>query len=211
MVDSTKRLVIVGASAMGRETCAYASESGMTVKGFLDSRSDVLSGLKGYPPILDSVEDYQIEKTDVFICAVGDPMARRQYVSLIENKGGEFVSVIHPTAYIGMNVHVGKGCVIAPHASISNDTIVGDHVIVNLNVSISHDNKISDVCTISPGCHLAGWVTLGENVFLGVGASIIPHVILGDNVFVAAGAVVVKSFESGRLIGVPAQVRAKKL
>ena len=71
-------------------------------------------------------------------------------------------------------------------------------------------NKISDFCTISPGCHLTGWVTLGANVFLGVGASLIPHVTLGDNVYVAAGAVVVKSFDSGRLIGVPAQVKTKK-
>ena len=209
MVEATKRLVIVGASAMGRETCAYAIESGIRVKGFLDSRSDVLSGLNGYPPILDSVEDYHIEKSDMFVCAVGDPESRHTYADIIENKGGKFVSVIHPTAYIGMNVKLGEGCIVAPHASISNDTIVGDHVIVNLNSSISHDNRISNFSTVSPGCHLAGWVSLGENVFLGVGTSIIPHVTLGDNVFVAAGAVVVKSFDSGRIFGVPARQKAR--
>ena len=204
MGDSAKRLVIIGASAMGRETCAYAMESGIAVKGFLDSRMNLLSDMKGYPPILGPADDYKIEKSDVFICAVGDPKAKCQYVEMIEGKGGKFVSVVHPTAYIGMNVQIGNGCVVAPHVSISNDTIVGNHVIVNLNASISHDNRISDGCTICPGCHLAGWVTLGKKVFVGIGVSVIPHVSLGEGVFVAAGAVVTKSFSSGCLMGIPA-------
>ena len=32
-----KKLIIIGASAMGRETCVYAQDCGMKVKGFLDS------------------------------------------------------------------------------------------------------------------------------------------------------------------------------
>ena len=38
------RLIIIGASAMGRETSAYAHECGMEVKGFLDSRTNILDG-----------------------------------------------------------------------------------------------------------------------------------------------------------------------
>ena len=192
---------------MGRETYAYAQETGMPVKGFLDSRVDILGERRGYPPILGSLEEYRIEASDVFVCAVGDPNVKRHYVQIVREKGGNFISIIHPSAYIGMNVEIGKGCIVAPQASVSNDTILGDHVIVNLNASISHDNNISTGCTICPGCHLAGWVTLGEDVFVGVGASFIPHVSLGKGVFVAAGAVVTKSFSSGRVMGVPATVR----
>ena len=202
-----KRLVIIGASAMGREACAYAMESGMVVKGFLDSRMNILSDVKDYPPILGSVDDYNIENSDVFVCAVGEPKAKCQYAEIIEGRGGKFVSIVHPTAYIGMNVQIGNGCIVAPHVSISNDTKVGNHVIVNLNASISHDNRISDGCTICPGCHLAGWVTLGKNVFVGIGGSIIPHISIGDGVFVAAGALVTKSFKSGCLLGIPAKPR----
>ena len=205
MSATKKRLVIVGASAMGREVCAYARESGMAVKGFLDSRADILGGRKGYPPILGPVESYQVRASDVFVCAVGDPGMKRRYAQMVREKGGCFVSIIHPTAYIGMNVEIGAGCIVAPHASVSNDTVLGDHVIVNLNASISHDNCISTGCTISPGCHLAGWVALGEDVFVGIGASIIPHVSIGRNVVVAAGAVVVRSVATGRVMGVPAR------
>ncbi len=206
MSEIKKRLVIIGASAMGRETYAYAQEAGMPVKGFLDSRADILGERMGYPPILGSVEDYRIEASDVFVCAVGDPNIKRRYAQIVRERGGDFVSIIHPTAYIGMNMRIGKGCIVAPHASVSNDTTLGDHVIVNLNASISHDNVISTGCTICPGCHLAGWVTLGEDVFIGIGACIIPHVSLGARVFVAAGALVTKSCDTGRLLGVPARL-----
>lgn len=200
-----ERLVIIGAAAMGREACTYAREAGMSVKGFLDSRTSLLDCFTGYPPILGSAEDYEIAADDVFVCAVGDPAMKQKYAELIAKKGGTFVSVIHPLAYIGQNVTLGAGCIIAPHATITNDTVLGDHVIVNVNASVSHDNRIGELVSISPGCHLAGRVTLGARVFVGVGASIIPDVTLGVDVFVAAGAVVTRAVKLGRIMGIPAR------
>ena len=92
---SQEKLVVIGASALGRETFCYARACGMTVKGFLDSRARVLDSFEGYPPIISSVEEYEVAQGDVFVCAVGDTEARRQYVESILSKGGEFVSVIH--------------------------------------------------------------------------------------------------------------------
>ena len=68
------RLVIIGASAMGRETSAYACECGMEVKGFLDSRTTILAGQSGYAPVLSSPEEYTPQGEDVFVCAIGDPL-----------------------------------------------------------------------------------------------------------------------------------------
>lgn len=197
-------LIIIGARAMGRETCTYAQEAGLTVKGFLDSKADALSGFAGYPPVLGAVEDYQIVDGDVFVCALGDPEFKQRYVDVIAAKGGRFVSVIHPTAYVGHNVKIGDGSIICPNATITNDTVLGEHVILNVGASINHDNWIGAFSTICPGCRLAGRVTIGKYVFVGTGALLIPDVSLGDNVYVAAGATVTKSFESGRLMGVPA-------
>lgn len=200
-----ERLVIVGASAMGREAFAYAREAGLGVGGFLDSRADILEAFHGYPPVLASPEEYAIRAGDRFLVAVGDPAAKMRYVRMIAERGGRFKSVIHPTAYIGMNVTVSPGCIVCPHVAISNDTLVGSHVIVNLGVTINHDNQIGDGCTICPSARLAGRVKIGRNVFVGTGAILIPDVALGDGVFVAAGATVTRSFESGRLMGTPAR------
>lgn len=197
-------LVIIGARAMGREACVYAEESGLCVKGFLDSKEDALDGFSGYAPILGDVETYEPLPSDVFVCALGEPEMKRKYVELVARRGGRFVSVVHPTAYVGRNVVLGEGCIICPYAILTADVVLGKHVIVNVGASINHDNRIGDYTTICPGCQLAGRVKLGSAVFVGTGAALIPDVTLGDDVFVAAGAVVTQSFVSGRLMGVPA-------
>ena len=201
------KLVIIGARAMGREACAYACECGMEVKGFLDSKSNALDGFDGYPPILDSVEKYHPCAEDVFVVALGEPEYKVRYAHIISEKGGKFVSVIHPTSYIGRNVKIGMGCIICPNVTITNDTKVGSHVVINIGSSVNHDNQIGDGCTICPGVRLAGRVKIGKGVFIGTGALLIPDIYLGDNVFVAAGAVVTKSFDKGRIMGVPAVAR----
>lgn len=199
-----KHLVIIGASAMGRETCSYARACGMDVKGFLDSRSHLLDGYEGYPPILGSVEDYEPAVDDVFICALGEPEQRKAYVAKVSAKGGKFVSIVHPSAVIGENVKIGVGCIIRPMAVIGGDARIGDHVIVGALSLVAHDCVIGDYSEISPGCHIAGWCSVGEEVFLGVHSALVPHLVLGKGVFVAAGAVVTKSVDSGRVMGVPA-------
>lgn len=201
------QLVIIGASAMGREACAYARDCGIQVKGFLDDRATILNGFEGYPPVLAAVETYTPDEADVFVCALGDPKRKREYVEMIQKTGGRFISIIHPSAYVGPNVRIGYGCIICPHASISADITIGNHVIVNLNASINHDNVIGDYSTICPGCRLAGRISVGTSAFIGVGASIIPDIKIGDSVFVAAGAVVVADVDSGCVMGNPAKQR----
>lgn len=202
-----KSVVIIGAGLMGREVSTYAREAGLDVRGFLDSRTHVLDGFQGYPPIIGTVEDYCIREDDRFVCAIGDPDVKRRYVEVMKQRGGAFESIVHPLAYVGQNSQIGKGCVIAPHATITNDTRLGDHVIVNVNASISHDCRIGSYSTISPGCNIAGICTLGEEVFLGVQSALIPSIALGKGVYVAAGAVVTRSFEEGRVMGVPARLK----
>lgn len=201
-----KNLLIVGAGPMGRVAFAYAKEVGMSVKGFLDSRLCVLDGFKGYPPIISAVDEYQIEEGDVFVVAIGEPAEKRRYVDQIAGRGGQFCSIIHPRAYVGMNVEIGEGSIISPNASITNDVRIGRHVLVSENAIVSHDSIVGDFVSISPGCSFAGWCKFGDSSFFGVQSAVIPHCELGSEspVYVAAGAVVTKSFPSGRLMGVPA-------
>ena len=198
-------LIIIGASALGREVYTYARLCGINVKGFLDSRKDILSSTKGYPAIIGDVTGYKIESGDVFVCAVGDPESRRKYVSLINDRGGEFISIMHPTAVLGDNVSIGCGCIIRPYAVLGNDSKLCNHVIIGPHSLVAHDCCINDFATISPGCDIAGWCTLKEGAFLGIHSACIPHVVIGRGVNVAAGAVVVSSVVTGRVMGVPAK------
>lgn len=202
-----KNLLIVGAGLMGREVATWARESGFSVKGFLDSRTHILDGFKDYPPILSSVDDYLLQEDDVFVCAIGEPAVRKEYVERVLRKGGEFVSIVHPLSYVGQNTKIGKGCIVGPHATLTNDIAIADHVIINVNSSVSHDCQIGDFVTICPGCHIAGVCKIATGSFLGVHSALIPHITLGDGVgvYVAAGAVVTRSTNSSRIMGVPAR------
>ena len=201
------QLVIIGASAMGRETCVYARECGMEVRGFLDSRKGIMDDYPSYPPVLSSAEDYTPTADDVFLCALGEPEQKKRYVEMISIKRGKFATVIHPRSYIGSGVTIGEGSIIAPNATITTDVILGKHTTININSSINHDCTIGDYVTLSPGCNIAGWCKLGREAFMGVHSACLPHVVLGDRVYVAAGAVVTKSVESGRVMGIPARIK----
>jgi sugar O-acyltransferase (sialic acid O-acetyltransferase NeuD family) len=203
-----EKLVIIGASALAREVCFYAQDLGLEVRGFLDSRSQLLDGYDGYPPILGSVEDYEFKPDDVCVCAVGDSIQRKHYVQLAQARGAHFTSIVHPTAVFEKNVSIGVGSVIRPYAVIGCDVRIGDHVVVGTHSCLGHDSRVHDFVTLSPCCQVAGWVTLHSGTFLGIQSTVIPHVEIGTentSVFVAAGAVVVKDVKDGLVKGVPAK------
>lgn len=202
-----KQLVIIGAGMFAREVATYAEESlpDARVKGFLDSRAHVLDGYAGYPPLLGSVEDYEIQPDDVFVCGIGYPDDRLRYAGMVEGRGGRFVSIVHPRAYVGKNVAIGEGCVLAPGAIVSCDTTLGRHVVVNSFALVGHDCRIGDGCVFAPGSCPGSQASLGKRVFMGLHSCLVPHHDLGDDVYVAAGAVVTRSYESGMLVGVPAK------
>ena len=209
-----KSLLIVGAGPMGRVAYSYAMDAfsySIEAKGFLDSRTHVLDDFAGYPPIIASVDDYVPQENDVFVVAIGDPTAKMAYVEKLTSKGAKFLSIVHPRAYIGQNVEIGEGTIIAPNVSITNDVFIGNHVLVGLNSVISHDCRIEDFVSISPGCHVTGGCKVFRGSFLGVHSAIIPHCEIGSDsgVVVAAGAIVTKSFSSGLLMGVPAENRGE--
>ena len=202
-----KKLVIIGASALGRETVDYAQACGMAVRGFLDSRRDILDGFAGYPPVLGAVEGFRPEPDDVFVCALGEPEQKRKYVALLAD--ADWANVVHPTAIIGRNVRMGRGCIIRPFAVVGNDTVLGDHVTIGTQSLVAHDCMIGDFSVVSPGAHIAGWCRIAAGSFLGIHSAVVPHVELGSDhgVLVAAGAVVTKSTIAKRVMGIPAKER----
>lgn len=206
-----KNVIIIGASALAREVTEYIPDAlpGVNIKGFLDSRKNILDGFNGLPPIIGDVETYEIQPDDVFICALGEPEMRKKYVDMILARGGEFISVVHPSAYIAPSAIVGVGTIVSPNTSITSNTIIGNHVFLSTGVSILHDCNVGDFASISPGATVPGWCHIGERCFLGVNCALVPHTVLGDvsPVYVAAGAVVTKSFSSGRIMGVPAKLK----
>ena len=111
---------------MGRQlyflaSCCEGYGRGFIIKGFLDDNPSALDDFEGYPPIIGSIESYEIQPQDVFAISIGDVQIKRKCIKTIQDKGGEFMTLVHPCAGISQNVRIGMGCIIAANAYIGVD------------------------------------------------------------------------------------------
>lgn len=207
-----KELLIIGARGWGREVYSLSQYSigyktDFIVKGFLDDNPDALKGMRGYPPIIDSVEHYVPQENDVFVCAMGESKWRKYYADIILNKGGHFINLIHKLSYIGQNTTLGHGCIICHEVSISCDIKIGDFVTMQRLVDVGHDVIIGNYCTLGTKSFMGGCSVLGENTTIQTSSIILPHVKVGNNCTIGAGAVVIKKVKNGTTVfGNPAKV-----
>lgn len=208
-----KHLLIIGARGFGREiyrsfihTKPYL-DGEIEVKGFLDDKFDALDGLNGdWPPIISPVESYQIQPNDVFFCALGDTHWREHYAKIIEERGGHFINIIHPTALVSPAAEIGHGCSIGAYTSISPNVKIGNHVMVQSFDDFGHDAEIEDYASIESYVFLGGYAKVGEFSTLHTKSSIIPHKSIGKKCVVGFGSVVMRNFKDGiHLFGNPAK------
>lgn len=207
-----RNLVIIGARGYGREafsvveiTKAYVSKQ-LVVKGFLDDNKDALKGLSGiWPPIIGSVEEYVVQEDDVFFCALGDPFWRKHYSRIISQKGGRFISIIHPTALISSSAVIGEGSFIGAYCAVSSNVNIGHHVMIQAFSNIGHDASVGDLASIESYVFLGGYAVVGESSIMHTKSSIIPHKSIGKDCVVGFGSVVMRDVKSGlHVFGNPA-------
>lgn len=204
-------LYIIGARGCGREVYNFFKECQSHMQdfecvGFLDDYKSALDEFKGYPPIVSSVEEYEPKANDRFICALGDPKWVKHYTSIIENKGGIFISLISQGASIGKNTIIGDGCIIPGWTVISSDIIIGRHVYLGVFSDIGHDAVIENCCHLGAYTFLGGGVHVEECSTLHPRASVVPHKKIGAGAVVGAGSVVVKNVQANTTVfGIPAK------
>ena len=207
-----KNLLIIGARGWGREVFALAQfsvgyQKDFVIKGFLDDKPDALDGMPGYPPIIDSVEHYEPRHDDVFICALGDNHWKKHYATIVLEKGGQFINLIHKLAYVGQNTRMGSGCIVCHEVSISCDVEIGDFVTIQRLADIGHDVKVGSYCTIGTKSFMGGGALVGDDSSVQTGAIILPHINVGNHCTIGAGAVVIKRVKDGDTVfGNPAKV-----
>lgn len=88
-----KHLVIIGGGGMGKDiyhsakhSIGYGTE--YDIKGFIDDNLNSLDGCEGYPPVLDTIKNYQPSEDDVFTCSIGNVKTKRTLCEMIKDRGG---------------------------------------------------------------------------------------------------------------------------
>lgn len=203
-------LIIIGARGFGREIFNLAKDciaagADLAIKGYLDDKSDALQGYKNYPSILSSVEDYEVQPEDVFVCALGDVRYKRMYAEKILAKGGHFISLIHPSLQQWQNTTWGEGCIALRNVVVSCDVTIGNFVTLMDHCIIGHDARIGDWSSVGAATMMAGFSSIGSMVTLHPHVELLPHKSVADNATVGAGSVVLRNVKEGiTVFGVPA-------
>ncbi len=200
-----KKLVIIGAGGHGRVVADIARLNHYQDICFLDDDSNNLFSD-------GKVQDFDncIGKCDFFI-AIGDNTVREKIFTLIFDKGGNIVSLIHPSATIAENVKFGKGVAVMAGAVVNSGVEICDGCIINTASSVDHDCKIDRFVHISVGAHLAGSVNIGKRTFVCAGVTVINNICIAGDCVIGAGAVVIEDIrEKGTYIGVPAKKLKKQ-
>lgn len=195
------RLIIVGGGGFGREIICWAEDCHAAgtlpkIAGFIDDKVSALPDAYNVPH-LGAFRDYQPKDGDLFIVALGEPAGKRKLVESLQERGGKFATLIHPTAMVVRTATIGEGLIMCPHTMMLPESRAERFVTI-LNFSgIGHDSVAGDFTTLSSLVDITGNVTLGKEVFVGAGGRVLPGLTIGDRALIGAGATVVRSLKAG--------------
>lgn len=197
-----KRLIIIGAGGHAKVIADIAFKSGYTDISFVDDNKT--DGFNGFSVIgkINDINALNDSETD-FVIGIGNNKIREK---IAQEYDVNYVSLVHPSAQIGLGVTIDKGTVVMAQVVINSDAKIGRHCIINSGAVVEHDNVIGDYVHLSPKAALGGTVHIGKFTHVGIGASVIHSVNVCSDCKIGAGAVVVENIEkSGTYVGVPAK------
>jgi sugar O-acyltransferase (sialic acid O-acetyltransferase NeuD family) len=197
-----KELIIVGGGGMGRSVYCiakgcYGYETEFVIKGFIDDNIHSIDGFEGYPPVLGTIRDYQIQPNDVFVCSIGDTKTKKFVCELLISKGAKFQSLIHKTAIIRQNSIIGDGSIVADYASVGADCKIGENTLVQSYSICAHDCMIGNYVRIDTHAVCVGGVIIEDLATIHTGAVISHKVVVGEGATVAATSFVIRKVKPG--------------
>jgi sugar O-acyltransferase (sialic acid O-acetyltransferase NeuD family) len=208
MTPEVRRILIVGAGGFGREVLHWARDAwpaaSRQIVGFL--AADAPSGASPLP-IVAAPENFRPQPDDGLLLAIGIPTVRRRVAEALLAHGGEFLTLIHPTAIVASTASVGSGSIICPGAVVSDAARIGQFGLVNYHASLAHDASMGDFTVLSPYAAIAGEASVGDDVFLGLHASVGPRATVGARSKVAANSCALHDVPADSLVhGVPGRI-----
>ncbi len=210
----TEKFVIIGAGGYAGTVLSIFEaciDAGMNY----DVLGYIVEAQYGHPgilindkPILGNFDWLAKHANEVLtISAVGDSTLRRRLVSLAQNSGVRFSSIIHPSVIHTHRLTLGKDVTIHAGCILTNHVHIYDHVTIGPACTIGHHTVLKDFASVMHGSHVSGNVTLNEGCFVGVGTSIIEEKTVGAWSVIGAGSVVITDVPPNTIaVGNPAKV-----
>ena len=201
-------IVIIGAGGFGRELhemlwdCVPPAE--YRFKGFLAKNPDELADYGVDAPILDHPDQYRPQADDRLLLAIGDIDVRRRIVETMVERGGKFMTLIHPSSVIARTAHVGMGAVIYPFTTVMNGGTVEDYVHLSIYASVGHDARVGKYSLMAPYATLNGFSVIEEEVYMSTHSTVAPEKRVGRRSKISANSAVMQDVPASSLVhGVP--------
>ncbi len=201
-------IIVVGGGGHSKVVISTLTELDIKIRGIYDDDPRKKGEEIGNARIVGAISDIDQSIRQKAVIAIGDNRTRSAMDKRINSCN--WVTAIHPRAYVHPSVIIGEGTVIFAGAVIQSGTVIGKHCIINTSAAIDHDCVIGDYSHIGPGVCLAGNVNVGEGAFLGIGAVAIMGTTVGNRAIVGAGGVVIGDIpDDVTAVGVPAKIIKK--
>ena len=213
-LPKSKRILIVGAGGFGREVLQWArdawpAQAGL-IAGFLSADADRLHASGCNLPILADPTVYIPQPGDGLVLAIGIIEIRRRVAESLASRGGEFLTLIHPTAIVAPTAMIGAGSIVCPYSILSDSANIGRCVLLNYHASLGHDASAGDHAVLSPYASLGGHAHIAEDVFMGLHASVGPGKRVGARSKISANSCALCDVPADSIIfGVPGRMGRK--
>ena len=204
-------IVIVGAGGFAREIetllPTFLEGTPHRLKGFLGKDQGVPSEFDVSDRILADPERYTPEANDRLVLAIGNMDARRRTVEALEDKGGEFLTLVHPTAYVAPTASLAAGVLVYPFACVSNNAKLAKAAKLNYYASVGHDTQLGKYCLLAPYATVNGFGNLADEVYMSTHSTVAPQVTVGYRSKISANSAAMKDVPKNSLVfGVPGRV-----
>ena len=199
-----KNLVILSYGGHARSVADIALSCGYEKLIFVDQSAYSGENFFGHE-VISSVDEIPDIAGDA-ISAAGDNSKRALECAFIKSVGLNLISLISPSAHVGIGCSIGAGCLVGSHAHLGPQSIVGDGCIINTGAIVEHESRVGMYSHIAVNAAIAGKSSVGNFCMLGIGSSVGDGVSITDCVIVGAGGVVHSSItQAGTYVGVPAR------
>ncbi|NNE94838.1 MAG: acetyltransferase [Acidimicrobiales bacterium] len=201
-MDSRSSVAIIGAGGHGYVVATTLTAAGHDVVAFYDDDETRWGQQVLGIPIRGPISGLTRETCDKAIVGIGDNRTRKE---IVETMDLDWMTVVHPFAWVSPDVELGPGTVVCAGAIVQTRAEIGAHVILNTKASADHDTIVGDFVHMAV-CHLAGSASVGEGAFLALSSTVLPGVHVGAWGTVGAGATATKDVAPGTtVVGTPAR------
>jgi sugar O-acyltransferase (sialic acid O-acetyltransferase NeuD family) len=140
------------------------------------------------------------------VIALGEPKYRHELRNRVLARNYTLQTLVHPTALIGTDSHLGNGAIVQYNCVVSCNAILGENTLMLFMSCVGHDSIIGSDTVISRHASLSGSCTVGDRTYISVSVPVKEKISIGSDTIVGMGSVVLRDIPDNVIaLGNPAR------